>query len=328
MQDRWSRSIDYLRLSVTDRCNLRCRYCMPEEGVRRLAHEQILRLEELERLARVAVRLGIRRIRVTGGEPLVRKGIVPLMARLAGIAGLDDLAMTTNGILLGAMAPELKAAGLQRVNISMDSLRPERFRAITRGGAIDAVWAGIDGALAAGLNPIKLNVVVIGGFNDDELVDFARLTLVRPIHVRFIEWMPMGASRCSGIPGCFVGVGQMEQTLMEAGLRPEPVSPVRGAGPAAYRRLPGALGTIGFIGALSQHFCAACNRLRLTADGHLRPCLDGPVEFDLKGLLRLGVSDRQLAAIFRRALAVKPAHHEMITEPWKAHARQMSQIGG
>ncbi|MTV49101.1 GTP 3',8-cyclase MoaA [Heliobacillus mobilis] len=327
MIDPFARDIHYLRVSVTDRCNLRCVYCMPEQGIPLVDHEEVLRFEEFEQLIRIAAAEGIRRVRVTGGEPLVRKGIVDFVARVKEIPGIEDVALTTNGILLPQFARDLKAAGLNRVNISLDTLRPERFLSITRTGQVKDVWAGIEAALDEGLHPVKLNVVVMGGVNDDEVVDFARLTERLPIHVRFIELMPIG----EGDPrfhGHFYSVEQMEKSLAAAGLTLTGRKEITGGGPARYTSLLGAPGTVGFISAISKHFCLLCNRLRLTAEGKLRPCLHSSREIDIRGPLRKGASDNLLRRIFREAIEGKPQQHSMQEDGWGEQARMMSQIGG
>ncbi|MDK2784625.1 MAG: 3,8-cyclase [Bacillota bacterium] len=323
MRDRLGRKIDYLRVSVTDRCNLRCLYCLPPQGVRPKTHEEILRYEEIVRLVEVAVSLGIRRVRLTGGEPLVRLGLTRLVAALAAIPGLHDLSLTTNGTLLAPLAEELKRAGLRRVNISLDTLRPERFRAVTRGGTLADAWAGIEAALAAGLHPVKINTVAMAGVNDDELADLAELTRRFPLHVRFIEVMPLGADL--DWAGAHVLPMAAVRAAVEKVGRLEPAQ-VAGAGPARAWRFPGAPGTVGFIGALSETFCARCNRLRLTADGKLKPCLASDVEVDVRGLLRRGAGNQELEGAFRQALELKPSHHDLASYP--GHARVMCQIGG
>lgn len=322
MRDGYGREINYLRVSVTDRCNLRCRYCMPESGVRLKTHEEILRLEEIIRLLGVAVGLGLTRIRFTGGEPLVRKNFSYLVASAAALPGVADLALTTNGILLAEKAKELRRAGLRRVNISLDTLDPERFAYLTRGGDLARVKEGIAAALASGLDPVKINVVVTRGFNEDEVEAFAALSLERPLHVRFIELMPLGEA--AGQAEGFVPVDELLARLRRV-VALEPVE-VAGSGPASYYRLPGGRGTVGFIAALSRCFCAECNRLRLTADGKLRPCLAGGREIDLRGPLRAGAGDEELAALFRLAAALKPARHRMGAQP--TGQRAMWQIGG
>jgi len=328
------RPIYYLRISVTDRCNLRCLYCMPEEGVPWLPKEEVLTLEEIARVVRVAAQMGLRRVRLTGGEPTVRRGLVELVRWIAATPGIEDVAMTTNGIALAAMAQDLARAGLRRVNISLDTLRPDRFRAITRWGDINDVFAGIEAARRAGLRPLKLNVVVMRGINDDEVVDFARTTLSEDWEVRFIELMPFldeEASCAKGEGGFdlqFVPTREVRRRI-EAALGPlQPAESESGAGPARYYRLPGARGLVGFISPLSEtHFCATCNRMRLTADGKVRPCLLTDHEVDLKGVLRSGASDEELKGALLLALRTKPdAHH--LWDGNRPRWRKMVQIGG
>ncbi|MDD2422103.1 MAG: GTP 3',8-cyclase MoaA [Heliobacteriaceae bacterium] len=327
MRDRFQRDIHYLRVSITDKCNLRCVYCMPAGGVPLVKHEDILRFEEFEHLVAVAASVGFRRVRLTGGEPLVRKGVVDFVRRLKMIPGIEDVALTTNGILLPQFAHDLKKAGLDRVNISLDTLRAERFRAITRIGQVEEVWAGIQAAIVEGLHPVKLNVVVMGGVNNDEIADFVRMTAEMPVHVRFIELMPIG----EGDPrfrGQFVPIEQMKTAISNAGLELLHHQGVNGAGPARYFTLAGAPGTVGFISAISKHFCAACNRLRLTAEGRLRVCLHAKDELDLRAPLRSGAPDEVLKDIFLQAIRQKPHEHAMTEKGWGNQARIMSQIGG
>lgn len=326
MLDRFNRQIEYLRVSVTDRCNLRCTYCMPPEGVEMKSHEEILSLEEIVQIVQALVPLGISKIRLTGGEPLVRKGLPSLVKRLAAIPQIKDLSLTTNGLLLPQYAQELKEAGLNRVNISLDTLDGEKYRQITRLGNINQVHQGIKAALAAGLDPVKINVVVIKGFNDDEIQDFARLTLDFPLHVRFIELMPIGQSAKKALD-LYLPVLEVKQ-IIEKDYRLTPVDVLRGNGPAKYYQIPGAQGTVGFIGAISQHFCQSCNRMRLTADGKLRPCLQKGTEYDLREPLRRHASFEELQRIFLQALGEKPKEHNMQKEGWGQQARNMSQIGG
>ncbi len=321
--DSFNRSISYLRVSVTDRCNLRCVYCMPPEGVPWVPHENVLRYEEIVRVVRVGAEMGITKVRLTGGEPLVRAGIASLVAMIAAIPGVDDLAMTTNGILLAQYAEELAKAGLHRVNVSLDTLRPERFRAITRLGSLEDVERGLVAARAAGLEPVKVNTVLMRGVNDDEIVDFARRTLREPFHVRFIEEMPVGAATEMR----FLPVGEARERI-EAAFGPLEAAHHRiGNGPASYYRIPGAEGTIGFISAVSEHFCHQCNRLRLTADGRLRPCLLSDAEIPLREAMRGGVSDDELKQIILAAVAAKPVGHHL-DEGIIVSGRGMSQIGG
>ncbi|MBE3585504.1 GTP 3',8-cyclase MoaA [Desulfofundulus thermocisternus] len=326
MEDRYQREINYLRVSVTDRCNLRCRYCMPPQGVSVVPRREILSLEEITRVVEAATEVGVKKVRLTGGEPLVRRGITELVRKLAGIPEIDDVALTTNGILLAGKAEQLKAAGLCRVNISLDTLKPERFSFITRGGSLEAVWRGIEKSLEIGLHPVKLNAVVVRGFNDDEICDLARLSIKHPLHVRFIELMPFGTaagySREGHVPAAEI------RSLIEKELgQLQEVRKLAGSGPARYYRLPGAPGTIGFISAVSDHFCGRCNRLRLTATGALRPCLFSEHEIDLKGPLRRGATRDELAGLIARAIQDKPGWHRLGQENFRTR-KNMSQIGG
>jgi cyclic pyranopterin phosphate synthase len=325
-RDDFGRAINYLRVSVTDRCNLRCVYCMPAGGIRKRPHGDILTHEEFARVIRAAAELGICKVRLTGGEPLARLGLADLVGMVSAIPGIDDLSLTTNGTLLARHAVQLAGAGLQRVNISLDTLRPERFARITRRDRLADVWAGVEAARAAGLEPIKFNVVVIRGINDDEVVDFARRTASEGWHVRFIELMPIG-SNLSPVGGGPVPVTEIRARI-EAEMGPlEPVHGPRGNGPARYHRLPGAGGTLGFIGALSDHFCATCNRLRLTADGRLRPCLLSDEELDLRGPLRAGAGAGAIRDILAEAIQRKPACHHL-DEARSPRVRTMAEIGG
>jgi cyclic pyranopterin phosphate synthase len=342
--DSFGRRIDYLRISVTDRCNLRCIYCMPEEGVPWREMSEILSFEEIERFAEAAVGEGISKIRLTGGEPLVRKGIVEHVARLREITGLEAIAITTNGVLLPRYAQQLVDAGLTRVNISLDSLDPEVYASVTRGGKLADALAGIDAAFAAGMRPVKINNVVVRSLHQD-LLSFAALTLDRAVHVRFIEYMPVGGEgepapggACSAestagawtiedhVPsdeivarltteGAAAGYGKLEAVARD--------DAPGGWGPATYYRFPGAQGTIGVISPLSHHFCGECNRLRLTADGKLRTCLFSDEELDARTVLR-GGSEADLHALIKEALASKPESHNMRI----GTLRRMSQIGG
>ena len=327
-QDDFGRAINYLRVSVTDRCNLRCVYCMPAEGVDKQAHGEILRYEEIALIVRAAAELGVRKVRLTGGEPLARLGLPDLVRMLAAVPGIDDLAMTTNGTLLARHAQALAEAGLRRVNISLDTLHPERFRHITRHGQLSDVWAGIAAAQAAGLAPIKLNMVVVRGLNDDEIVDLARRTSSHGWHVRFIELMPIGAN----VDWAGDGVVPIKEVRgrIEAALGPleaaEAGSPA-GNGPARYYHLPGAAGTVGFIAAISEHICRTCNRLRLTADGRLRPCLMSDEELDLRPVLRAGADLDAVKELLIQAIRRKPERHHL-DQAQPPQGRTMSEIGG
>jgi cyclic pyranopterin phosphate synthase len=342
--DSFGRRIDYLRISVTDRCNLRCVYCMPPEGVAWKDPATVLTFEEIERFAAAAVAEGISKIRLTGGEPLVRKGIVGHIERLRALTGIEAIALTTNATLLPRMASDLKAAGLERVNISLDSLDPDVYSRVTRGGRLSDALAGIDAAFAAGMAPVKINVVVVRGL-DQDLMSFARMTLDRPVHIRFIEYMPVGdgeepvpGGACSSesapaawteddhvpsdevlarlvVEGATQGVGILEPVERDEA--------PGGWGPARYYRFAGAPGTVGVISPLSHHFCGECNRLRLTADGKLRLCLFSDEELDARSVLREG-TDEDLRGLIRAALAAKPESHNMR----RGTVRRMSQIGG
>lgn len=314
--DRYGRRIDYLRISVTDRCNLACLYCRPKGH---LAKKDILAFEEIEQIVKAALSLGITKIRITGGEPLVRKNLPGLVSSLAKLKGITDLSLTTNGTLLAKYAEELAEAGLNRVNISLDSLNKDRYRAITRGGELEDVLGGIEKVLQLELLPVKINVVLLPGINEDEIDQFLSLSYHKPLEVRFIELMPL-----SGNPGegeRFVPVSRVMDRYQRWG-SPQPW-PVRGNGPARTYRLRGSLGTIGFISPITVPFCFWCNRLRLTADGKLRPCLHSEMEIDLKKPLRETLrAEDQLRNLIREAVRKKPK------QKFQALPEIMSQIGG
>ncbi|MFH0846675.1 MAG: GTP 3',8-cyclase MoaA [Chloroflexota bacterium] len=324
LSDSFRRPINYLRISVTDRCNLRCVYCMPPEGIPLIAHQDILTYEEIGTIVRAAAELGITKVRLTGGEPLTRLGLPQLVAMIAGIPGIDDISMTTNGTLLPRYTRELKAAGLKRVNISLDTLRAERFSGICRFSQLDDVLAGIDAAREAGLSPIKINVVVMAGVNDDELVDFARKTVDEGWNVRFIELMHMKG--VADMENRYIPAKEMMKRLDVLG-KLEPCFAEVGNGPAKYYRLPGARGTIGFITPVSEHFCEHCNRLRLTSDGKLHLCLLSEEEVDLREPLRHGISFEGLKGLIREAVKRKPSGHHL-AEGVQSSKRPMSQVGG
>lgn len=323
LRDNYSRVIDYMRVSVTDRCNLRCVYCMPGKGVKQIVHKEILTYEEIGRILRVAAALGVRQIRITGGEPLARKNIQTLIKDIACIETIQDLSLTTNGILLEKYAQELKECGLGRVNVSLDTLKPDKYREISRGGDFDAVMKGIEMANTCKLTPVKINMVPIKGLNDDEILDFARLTLHTDYHVRFIEFMPVGENPFYReelrIPSHDImrKVGELGEL--------KPVR-LRRNGPAKYYRLPRSKGVLGFISAMTHHFCWECNRLRLTADGMLRPCLFSETEIDLKSPIRSGVRDSEIERLLRLAIEVKPEGHNVVDKT--GVRRPMSRIGG
>lgn len=332
MKDGQGRQIDYLRISLTDRCNLRCIYCMPEHGVKSIPHESILTLEEVHKAIECASQLGIKHIRFTGGEPTVRKGLLSLIERTAQTPGIESVALTTNAILLPNMAADLKAAGLSRVNISLDTLDAEQYRFITRRGNLDDALKGVEAALSSGLSPVKLNTVAVRSLNQD-LLSFARLTVDAPLHVRFIEYMPIGSGEDCG--GCGWGlddvvpakeiietINMQAQSIGLGSLQPTTATP-DGWGPAQYYRLPDAQGTVGVISAISNHFCASCNRLRLTADGKIKPCLFSDTEYDIRSALRKGDKEEVLS-VFEAALSHKPSGHEHRV----GTRRMMSQVGG
>ena len=316
--DGFGRSIDYLRVSVTDQCDLRCQYCRPSTLAAAPLHN-VLTNEEFASIVRAAALLGIRKVRLTGGEPLLRHGIVDLVRDLASIPGIVDLSLTTNGMRLGQMAADLAAAGLTRVNVSLDTLRPDRFAHITGAPALERVLRGIDAARAAGLRPVKINTVVMRGINDDEIEDFAAWTIDSDWHVRFIEVMPIGQA----MDGLLVSAAEILQRL--PALAPD--DSVVGYGPAKRYRLPGARGTVAIISPVTDHFCSGCNRLRLTADGKLRPCLLDDGEADLLPALRDAGRAPDLAALIEQTVANKPRQHHL-AEGCGPQIRTMTQIGG
>lgn len=326
-EDAYKRRIDYLRISITDRCNFSCVYCKPKKEMKVLSHHDILTYEEILRLVNVAAPLGISRVRVTGGEPLVRRGVVPFIASLKNIGGIEDISLTTNGVFLEEKLEALFAAGKPRLNISLDSLQPGRFFRITGQDSWAKVWRGIDRAEELGFFPLKINMVPVKGINDDEVADFARLTLDRRLHVRFIELMPIGASTCrprnASVPSSEI------RTAIERTFGPlAPFTSATSAGPADNYQLPGARGVIGFISPITRHFCESCRRLRLTADGKIRPCLLSDTEVDVKSPMRGGCDDRELERLFRLALQIKPERHCLNVTESGRFQRTMSKIGG
>jgi cyclic pyranopterin phosphate synthase len=326
LTDPSGRQLKYLRISVTDLCNLRCLYCLPPEGAARKPRDEILSYEEIARVVAAVVPCGVTRVRLTGGEPLVRPQLVTLLQMLGEIPGLEDIALTTNGQLLARFAPALREAGLRRINISLDSLRPTRYREITRGGELAPVLEGLAACREEGLRPIKINVVVVRGLNDDEVGDFARLTLSEPYDVRFIEFMPMGQTGLWS-PGAVVPEAETRAAVLRWGrLEPAPTPPTSLGGQAW--RLTGGQGTLAFISPLSQPFCRDCNRLRLSADGRLRPCLLSDDCVDLRAILRAGGTDEDVRQAFWQAAAIKPEAHRL-EEGAACHPRTpMSAIGG
>ncbi|WIV12573.1 GTP 3',8-cyclase MoaA [Proteiniborus sp. MB09-C3] len=318
MKDAFGRNINYLRISVTDLCNLRCKYCMPEKGICKVEHREVLSLEEIYEAAKIFVSLGVNKIRLTGGEPLTRKGIVNLVERLGKLDGIKDLAMTTNGILLKKYAKDLKSAGLNRVNISLDTLDEKKYSQITRGGRLGDVLEGIEAAKSVGLTPIKINVVLIGGFNVDEIEAFVNLTKTEAIDVRFIELMPVGeASKWAEENFISNEVILDEVSTLEKVERLDPSSP------AVYYKLPGAKGRVGIINPISCKFCEYCNRVRLTSQGKLKLCLHSNEEIDLKDKLRQG---EDIEKIIMAAIKQKPESHHL--EDGQYITDSMYQIGG
>jgi GTP 3',8-cyclase len=324
--DGFNRPITYLRVSVTDKCNLRCIYCMPEGGLPWLRREEILSYEEIAQIVAAAASTGVRTIRLTGGEPLVRRNLSRLVAAIAAVPGIDDIALSTNGLLLEEQLPELLAAGLRRINLSLDTLRADRFEAIARRPGLDAVLRAIDAAIAAGLAPLKINCVVMRGRNDDELTAFAQMTRNRPVFVRFIELMPvhenLGLQR-----DAYVSATEMLERIRAIG-ELQPVGGPEGNGPARYYAFDGAQGAIGVITPLSHDYCERCNRVRLTADGRLRLCLFGDHSLDLRSPLRSGATTGQLAEIFRGGMLIKPERHHLRLGEASSAMRAFSEIGG
>ena len=317
MIDEYGREISYLRLSVTELCNLRCRYCMPEDGVCKKRHEDMLTREEMLDAVKAAAELGIRKVRITGGEPLVKRDILSICRGVARTEGIEEVCITTNGLLLPELAKPLREAGVSRVNISLDTLDEKKYAYITRRGSLAGAVAGIKAALDAGFDKVKINAVLIGGFNDEEIPALAELTRRYPLDLRFIELMPMLDSREFG-PEAFIPCSVVTDKLPE--LQPEP----QDKGVARLCRLPGAMGRIGLISPVSSHFCAACNRIRLTADGKIKPCLHSGQEFSVKGLDHEGMLEQ-----LRAAILAKPACHQELSAQSLSHAgRNMNQIGG
>ena len=315
MNDMLGRKISYLRLSVTDLCDLRCIYCMPEHGVPKRAHSEICSLEELCDMAAAAVSLGVRKVRITGGEPLVRRGVVSLCQMLRALPGLEELCLTTNGVRLPELAAPLREAGVDRLNISLDTLRPERYRSITRIGELSSVLRGLDAAEAAGFSHTKLNCVLMGGVNDDEIEDFVRLTQARPLSVRFIELMPMGAC-AKWEKARFLPAGAVLDRVPE-------LEPAGTDGVSRLYRIPGAAGTVGLIEPMSHAFCAECSRIRITADGKLKPCLHADTEIALRGL-----HGEALLDAIRQGIARKPERHALMRGGESHAGRCMNEIGG
>jgi len=330
MLDKYSREINYLRVSITDRCNLHCVYCRPKEGISVQGHEDILRYEEIIRVVSLAVRMGLVKVRVTGGEPLVRRGCVEFLDALKKINGLKDISLTTNGILLEEFAREICDTGITRINISLDSLDQDKYFRITNGGNLDAVLRGIIRAEEIGFSPIKINTVLIKGFNDNEALDFARLAVEKPFQVRFIELMPMGKTKLDYGEDYMPASQLIEKIGKHYALEPLKGKKNKSDGPAKIFKIKGGKGEIGFINPVSDHFCATCNRLRLTSDGKLRACLLNEAEIDLKKALRENCSDAELEKLIWDAVLLKPQKHDMVCtdNSLKKCSRIMSEIGG
>jgi cyclic pyranopterin phosphate synthase len=326
LADAFHRPITYLRISVTDRCNLRCTYCMPEAGLPWIPKAEILSYEEIARIVRAAAKIGVRSIRLTGGEPLIRRDLARLVAMIAAIPGIDDIALSTNGLLLAEQAQTLREAGLTRVNVSLDTLHEDRFAAIARRPGLDRVLAGIDAAFAAGLGPVKVNCVVMRGRNDDEVAAFAAFTRTRAIAVRFIEVMPV-EENVAGHASEYVSANEILERIGAIGdLRPVDGPP--GNGPARYYAFANAPGSVGVISPLSHDYCDRCNRVRLSADGRLKLCLFGDHFIDLRTPVRAGASDDELIAVFRGSMYVKPERHHLDVGQTASAMRALSEIGG
>ncbi|MFQ5613631.1 MAG: GTP 3',8-cyclase MoaA [Anaerolineae bacterium] len=326
MKDSFGREINYLRISLTDRCNLRCVYCMPLAGLTFAPNDDLLSPGEIEAVARAAVEVGFRKFRLTGGEPTLRRDLLQIVERLNAVEGVEQITMTTNGYRLPKLAEPLRRAGMERVNIHIDSLHPERLPQLMRLGNLDKIWAGIRAAEEAGMLPIKLNTVVTRGYNDQDAVDLARLTLERPWHVRFIELMPFAGPAEIALSN-YVSTEEL-MDLLEADLGPLfPVNDGSLDGEARLYRLAGSRGTVGFISPVSNPYCGDCNRMRVTSDGRLRLCLLSDQEINFRDTLRNGGAQRDLVALFERAVRHKPWGHKL-SEGVHPEARTMSQIGG
>ncbi len=326
LADTFNRPITYLRVSVTDKCNLRCVYCMPESGLPWLAREDLLRYEEIVEIVRAAAQVGVRTIRLTGGEPLVRRDLDRLVAGINAIDGIDDIALSTNAVLLEEQLDALVVAGLRRVNISLDTLREDRFVRIARRPGLDKVLRGIDAAIAANLGPVKLNCVVMRGENDDEIADFAALTRERAVYVRFIEVMPVHENLELQRDSYVSSDEILERVAAVERIEPVPGPP--GNGPARYFAYPGAAGAVGVISPLSHDYCERCNRVRLTADGRLRLCLFGDQHVDLRTPLRAGASTDEIAGLLTASMAIKPERHHLRLGEASSRMRAFSEIGG
>jgi cyclic pyranopterin phosphate synthase len=323
--DQYDRHLNYLRVSITDRCNLKCMYCVPPDLIERLSHDDILTYEEILHIITVGIHLGITKVRVTGGEPLVRKGVYGFLTELTRLPGLSDVSLTTNGVYLKENIKKIRAAGISRINISLDTLNPHKYRQITGRDNFKQVWKGIETAQDMGFTPIKLNVVALNGVNDDEFIEMAKLSFAYPFHIRFIEYMPIGQSRMGNGP--LLLAPEIKKRISALG-NLAPLKNAKNDGPAKRYQFEGAKGEIGFIPALSQHFCDKCNRLRLTASGQLRPCLLSDHQEDVKGPLRKGCSDKELAEIYLKAVQHKPSDHHLAGQHTVRVCGEMRAIGG
>jgi len=323
MKDNEGRVIDYMRISLTDRCNLRCQYCMPAKGIGLIDHKEILSYEEIIKIVAGAAVLGVKKIRLTGGEPLLRKGIVYLIRAIKAVEGIEEVAITTNGLLLDAMLDDLIEAGLDRVNLSLDTLNKETFKMISRFTGYEKIQNGFLRCMDKGL-PVKINAVAIKGMNDQEILDLARLTFKWPVDVRFIELMPIGCGKK------FIGISTDELTAMfkQAALDYTAVTSRVGNGPADYIKFEGAKGRIGFISPMSHQFCGSCNRVRITPEGFFKPCLHSKEGIDIKKALREGISDAGLVGLLKEGILMKPHAHRFLEETQIQDVRSMNQIGG
>jgi GTP 3',8-cyclase len=326
LMDAFKRPITYLRISVTDRCNLRCVYCMPEAGLPWIAKPDILSYEEIARIVRAAAQVGVRSIRLTGGEPLIRRDLDRLVAMIAAVPGIDDIALSTNGMLLAEQAPALRAAGLNRANVSLDTLREDRFAAIARRPGLDRVLSGIDAALAVGIAPLKLNCVLMRGQNDDELEAFGALTRERAVHIRFIEVMPV-TENVEMQRDAWISSDEVLERLRGLGALHAVPNP-HGNGPARTFAYDGAPGTVGVISPLAHDYCETCNRVRLSADGRLKLCLFGDHLIDLRTPLRAGGGEAAIVELLRAAMHVKPERHHLALGETASAMRAFSEIGG
>ena len=323
MIDKWGRKITYLRISVTDRCNLRCTYCMPEKGMDFINNDELLTNEEILRISKIMAEIGITKIRLTGGEPLVRNGIVDLVRKISQISGIHEVCMTTNGILLEGMIDDLKKAGLSRINISLDTMKRGLYKEITRGGDLNKVLKGIDLAIEHGLK-VKLNTVIMRGINDDEIDDFVKLTMKKPVDIRFIEIMPIGEGK-----GHEAYKTEDLKSEINKNFNIEPCDISKSLdGPATYYRVVNSKGRIGFISAMSSCFCESCNRIRMTSEGFLKQCLHWNYGTDLKVLIRKGIADDELKEIIIKSIYEKPSKHSFGEKSEFGDSRLMYQIGG